>query len=100
MTKKPHPPAAHDPPIGKRGHLTSILDPDLELDAENDEAALRLYADERHAPPEDDPPEDDPYEVERAAESLPSDVPADRADRTDDREEYPPRPGTETGKKR
>ncbi|QBY53101.1 hypothetical protein [Cupriavidus oxalaticus] len=45
-----------------------------------------------HHPDDDDAPEDGRNEITRAAESIPSDSPADRADHSAVREEHPPMP--------
>ncbi|MCY0854572.1 MULTISPECIES: hypothetical protein [unclassified Cupriavidus] len=45
-----------------------------------------------HDPDEDDAPEEGMNEITRAAESIPADTPADRADRSAEREEHPPAP--------
>jgi len=70
------------------GRIPSTLDPDLAQETDDIEDELRQHADESHEPPSDEPRDDD---IRHAAEDLPSDVPADRADHTDEREERPPR---------
>lgn len=45
-----------------------------------------------HQPDADDVPEEGQNEITRAAESIPSDSPADRADHSAVREEHPPMP--------
>lgn len=45
-----------------------------------------------HEPDEDDAPEEGMDEITRAAESIPADTPADRADHSAQREEHPPAP--------
>lgn len=72
------------------GSIPSTLDPDLSQETDDLEEELREHAAERHMPPLDEPRDEDPYEIQTAAESLPADMPVDRADRTDDREERPP----------
>jgi len=91
MTRKKH----QHPHVGRvsdpdtPGSIPRTLDPDLAQDTDDIEAELRQHADESHEPPSDEPRDDD---IRQAAETLPSDVPADRADHTDEREERPPRP--------
>ncbi len=45
-----------------------------------------------HQPDDDDAPEEGRNEITRAAESIPADSPADRADHSAVREEHPPLP--------
>jgi hypothetical protein len=45
-----------------------------------------------HYPDDDDAPDEGMNEITRAAESIPADTPADRADRSAEREEHPPMP--------
>ncbi|MEM5427862.1 hypothetical protein [Cupriavidus oxalaticus] len=83
------------------GNIPSTLDPDLEQetsDIENHmESEIRQRDEEAHMPPEDEIPEEEiADEVVRAAEGLPAEVPVDKADRTDDREEHPPHPPRRT----
>ena len=73
------------------GNVHSTLDPDLTEPAEDIDAELAQIDRERHGPPDEALPEEEiSEEIERAAERLPSDVPVDKADRTDEREERPP----------
>lgn len=75
------------------GNVPSTLDPDLTEPAEDIDAELAQIDRERHESPDDALPEElISEEVERAAERLPADVPVDKADRTDEREEHPPTP--------
>ncbi|KAF7962336.1 hypothetical protein AWV79_31815 [Cupriavidus sp. UYMMa02A] len=75
------------------GNVHSTLDPDLTEPAEDIDAELAQIDRERHGPPDEALPEEEiSEEIERAAERLPSDVPVDKADRTDEREERPPPP--------
>lgn len=82
--------------------IPSILDP-TELDDtwENLDEAVDIFAEEApepidfrhgHEPDDDDTPDESMNEITRAAESIPADTPADRADRSAEREEHPPMP--------
>ena len=98
-SKRPHPRTAgrHVAARGKRPHdpeagsIPSTLDPDLDLGSDDIEEELGELDVASHAAPEDEVPEEDVGEITRAAESLPADTPVDRADRTEEREEHPPR---------
>ncbi|TXI79465.1 MULTISPECIES: hypothetical protein [unclassified Cupriavidus] len=71
--------------------IPSTLDPNLDPDATDLERELAEHEREEHDPVEQDNPEEEIYgDVQRAAESLPADVPVDRADQTDKRMENPP----------
>ncbi|CAG2128643.1 hypothetical protein D3C87_1034130 [compost metagenome] len=75
--------------------IPSTLDPNLDTDAGDLERELELEMGQTerdlHVATEEDNPEDEiSEEVQRAAESLPSDTPVDRADQTDKRMENPP----------
>lgn len=76
------------------GNVPSTLDPDLTEPAEDIDAELQQLDHGRHEPPDEEalPEELISEDVERAAERLPADVPVDKADRTDEREERPPSP--------
>ncbi|MFJ4292586.1 hypothetical protein ACIP1U_22810 [Cupriavidus sp. NPDC089707] len=75
------------------GNIPSTLDPDLEQETSDIESEIEQRDDDAHMPPEDEIPEEEiADEVVRAAEGLPAEVPVDKADRTDDREEHPPQP--------
>ncbi|WP_439686032.1 Ribonuclease E [Cupriavidus oxalaticus] len=80
------------------GNIPSTLDPDLEQETSDIESEIEQRDEDAHMPPEDEIPEEEiADEVVRAAEGLPAEVPVDKADRTDDREEHPPQP-PRTGK--
>ncbi|CAG9168481.1 hypothetical protein CURE108131_08715 [Cupriavidus respiraculi] len=76
--------------------IPSTLDPNLDVEAIDSDMAIDGLPDRRPGPREDigdEPmnPEDEIFErVEDAAESIPADMPADKADQTDRREERPP----------
>ena len=71
--------------------IPSTLDPNLDTDAIDLERELGQAERDLHTATEEDNPEDEiSEEVQRAAESLPSDTPVDRADQTDKRMENPP----------
>ncbi|BDB27671.1 hypothetical protein Tamer19_24140 [Cupriavidus sp. TA19] len=73
------------------GNIPSTLDPDLDQETNDIESELEQRDEESHMPPEDEIPEEEiADEVVRAAEGLPAEVPVDKADRTDDRDEHPP----------
>lgn len=75
------------------GNIPSTLDPDLDQEASDIESELEQRDEDAHMPAEDEIPEEEiADEVVRAAEGLPAEVPVDKADRTDDREEHPPNP--------
>ena len=75
------------------GNIPSTLDPDLEQETDDIENELAQRDEDAHSPEEEETPEEEiADEVVRAAEALPADMPVDKADRTDDREENPPRP--------
>ncbi|MFC4522234.1 hypothetical protein [Cupriavidus pinatubonensis] len=75
------------------GNMPSTLDPDLTEPADDIVAELAQIDQDRHGPPDEALPEEEiNEEIERAAERLPADVPVDKADRTDEREERPPSP--------
>lgn len=75
------------------GNVRSTLDPDLTEPAEAIDAELEQLDRDRHGSPDEALPEEEiSEEIERAAERLPADVPVDKADRTDEREERPPSP--------
>lgn len=75
------------------GNIPSTLDPDLDQETNDIEDEIAHRDDEAHSAEEDETPEEEiAEEVVRAAEALPADVPVDKADRTDEREEHPPRP--------
>ncbi|WP_354684372.1 hypothetical protein [Cupriavidus necator] len=84
------------------GNIPSTLDPDLDQETNDIEDEITHRDDESHMPTEDEIPEEEiADEVVRAAEGLPADMPVDKADRTDDRDEQPPHPprgGENTGK--
>lgn len=74
------------------GHIPSTLDPDLEQATDDIEEEIEQREIETHAAQEDENPEEEiADEVMHAAEDLPAEVPVDKADRTDEREEHPPR---------
>lgn len=62
------------------------------VDAFTERTAEPIYSPHGHDPDEDDAPEEGMNEITRAAESIPADTPADRADRSAKREEHPPAP--------
>lgn len=73
------------------GNIPSTLDPDLEQETNDIEDEIVQRDDESHVATEDEIPEEEiADEVVRAAEGLPADMPVDKADRTDDRNEQPP----------
>ncbi|WER48532.1 hypothetical protein CupriaWKF_27520 [Cupriavidus sp. WKF15] len=75
------------------GNVPSTLDPDLTEPAKDIDDELAQIERERHESPDEELPEEAINEdIERAAERLPADVPVDKADRTDEREERPPPP--------
>ncbi|WP_051320706.1 MULTISPECIES: hypothetical protein [unclassified Cupriavidus] len=77
------------------GKIPSTLDPDLEQEINDIESEIEIEQrdEDSHLPPEDEIPEEEiADEVVRAAEGLPAEVPVDKADRTDEREEQPPHP--------
>lgn len=86
--------------------MPSILDPiEPEEVRENIEEAVEQVVERvaepidsphGHRPDDDEVPEEDRDEIARAAESIPADIPADRADHSEVREEHPPvSPGVE-----
>ncbi|AGW94206.1 MULTISPECIES: hypothetical protein [Cupriavidus] len=75
------------------GNIPSTLDPDLDQETDDIEDEIVQRDEEAHTPTEDESPEEEiADEVVRAAEGLPADMPVDKADRTDDRDEQPPHP--------
>jgi hypothetical protein len=76
--------------------IPSTLDPNLDVEAIDSDMAIDGLPDRRpgaHEDIGDEPmnPEDEILErVEDAAESIPADMPVDKADQTDKREERPP----------
>jgi len=70
--------------------IPSTLDPNLDTDASDLERELGQAERDLHVAEEDNPEDEISDEVQRAAESLPSDTPVDRADQTDKRMENPP----------
>lgn len=88
-----HIPAADDADASDPDSIPSTLDPNLDTETFDLEDGLDELAREGHDPIEQDNPEDEIYaDVQRAAEAMPVDTPADRADQTDKRMERPPRP--------
>ncbi|CAG2147301.1 hypothetical protein [Cupriavidus plantarum] len=72
--------------------IPSTLDPNLDTEAFDLEDEIDEIDRENHDPVEQDNPEDEIFaDVQRAAEAMPADTPADRADQTDKRMEKPPR---------
>jgi hypothetical protein len=82
--------------------MPSILDPvEPEEVRENIEDAVEQIVERvaepidfphGHQPDDDDPPDEGLSEITRAAESIPADNPADRADHSAVREDHPPVP--------
>ncbi len=62
------------------------------VDAFTERTAEPIEYPHGHDPDEDDVPEEGMNEITRAAENIPADTPADRADRSAQREEHPPAP--------
>ncbi|MDQ0142292.1 hypothetical protein [Cupriavidus necator] len=74
------------------GNIPSTLDPDLDQETNDIENEFEQREEDAHTPEDEETPEEEiADEVVRAAEALPADVPVDKADRTDEREENPPR---------
>ncbi|SOY66888.1 hypothetical protein [Cupriavidus taiwanensis] len=74
------------------GNIPSTLDPDLEQETNDIENEIEQRDEDAHRPEEEETPEEEiADEVVHAAEDLPAEVPVDKADRTDEREENPPR---------
>ncbi|AQV98040.1 hypothetical protein BJN34_29670 [Cupriavidus necator] len=74
------------------GYIPSTLDPDLERETDDIEEEIEERENEAHTAQDEESPEEEiADEVMHAAEDLPAEVPADKADHTDQREEHPPR---------
>ncbi|MGY2490361.1 hypothetical protein [Cupriavidus sp. CP313] len=74
------------------GHIPSTLDPDLEQETDDIEEEVEQRGNEAHIVQDEESPEEEiADEVVHAAEDLPAEVPVDKADHTDEREERPPR---------
>jgi hypothetical protein len=74
------------------GNIPSTLDPDLDQETNDIEEEIEQREEDAHSAEEEETPEEEiADEVVRAAEDLPAEVPVDKADRTDEREENPPR---------